>query len=140
MSRGRGRHFDASVLYGLVVVDHVDFVNAVLQVLLIVKRRVSGVEADVVGQQQLHDGLGRVRHEDLAFEVRPLREVRQRGAVVDVEVCDEDEVDVFGVVQRVEERQRVAPFTARMATAVQQDVAALILQQNTRATHLLTAS
>mmetsp|Transcript_16903 Transcript_16903/g.48564 ORF Transcript_16903/g.48564 Transcript_16903/m.48564 type:complete len:286 (+) Transcript_16903:3303-4160(+) len=146
-----GAKLERADRYGLVVVDQLDLVAALGQILLGVqdvgivvlvvvsaaaRALLDGHEPEVISKQQPNHRLGGVRHEDSTAETGPLGEVGQTGGMIQVKMCNEQNVDAFRF-DPIEEGQAVETVVAGVNAAVQQDGHAAELQQVARTSDLL---
>ncbi len=130
---------DALILEFLMVVEHLDLLETFVQVILVEEEGVLALgigHFGTVSHDESENGLGRVRHEDLALEPCLLEEVRYGPAVVQVEVGDEEEVD-GGRVDVVEHRKGLLSLERHVDPAVKHDRLPLVLQVHTGTPHFL---
>ena len=119
------------MLFLLMIVQNVNFIECTLQILLIEQlfiHRDIGYLHKVLHHIVVNLSC-RVSHVHSPLEFGFGKKVRKPGTVIDVEMCDENQVDIFRV-DDVEIGQRLHSLFARMDAAVHEHLASFALNVN----------
>ncbi|CCW60734.1 unnamed protein product [Phytomonas sp. EM1] len=135
------KRLKANPIHGhlLMVLHRFDPLDGVMQPLARDEVARAGADAQKVVHHHLIKRLRRARHEDAAFEGGLVAEVRQRPAVVEVEVRDQHHLDRLAR-DAVEEGQGIEPALRRVVAAVEEDAAAAVAEEHAGAPDLAAAA
>lgn len=127
--------FDSFVFNRLVVIDQLYLLERCEQILLVPQPVLFIAEIHCVLE---HNPVNRLRgmcHEDTPLELSLLGEVRERTAMVVMEVCDEQQIDPRRI-DLIEERQGIETRSSWVHAAVEHDGATGVLHDAAGATNL----